>query len=490
MKRMPTILALLFLALGIALRLWYYLDARSLFIDEANLALNISELSYSGFFQPLLYDQYAPPLFMVFSKVCVQLLGNQEWALRLWPLTGGILMLFAFLHLNKKLHLAPAIRWFPMALLALSPFLLRFSTELKQYSTDGAMALGMVLLALEIPPESIKSRHFRLWAAAGGISIWFSMPVVFMLCGVGAYYFYHFMKLRNGKALFALGLTGAVWACSFAVLYITVLKAGIERPVLQNYHAAYFFPVRLWEAGAWKQLGGIFYGLLSPALGFTTAGLITGIGLLLWGSYRMFQQKTGLFILIVLPMLACFVAAACQLFSLIPRVSLFLMPLFLLLAAYGASEAWRTGGPAVRLALLALLILEVAPFANSINRLSNPTEIENLKTVLVEVKEKGMAGPVYIDVAATPAYRYYSQWHDQKQRYQLPNSILLSWDSNLGEILERQQQAQPGFWLVFSQLLSDEARNLKNSKRAIAESVAEEKIRIENTGAEGYWYAY
>ena len=57
----PRLAVLLFLALGMALRLWYFLDARSLFIDEANLALNISELPFSGFFRPLLYDQYAPP---------------------------------------------------------------------------------------------------------------------------------------------------------------------------------------------------------------------------------------------------------------------------------------------------------------------------------------------------------------------------------------------------------------------------------------------
>ena len=493
MKRSPSIsvlLSLVFLTLGITLRLWYYLDARSLFIDEANLALNISELPYHRFFQPLLYDQYAPPLFMVFSKGAVQLLGNHEWALRLWPLIGGILILFTFLRLNKKLHLATAICWFPLAMAALSPFLLRFATELKQYSTDGALALGIILLALELPPEKMKNRHYWIWAFAGALSLWLSMPVVFLLCGVGTYYFYHFIRQRNGKALFVLSLVGAVWALSFAVLYITVLKAGIDRPVLQTYHSAYFFPVQLWETGAWKQLGGIFYGLLSPALGFTVAGLIIGIGLLLWGSYRLFQQQTGFFILIVLPILACFSAAACQLFSLIPRVSLFLMPLFLMLATYGASEVWKSSGTYLRMALLGLLILEAAPFANSINQLGQTTEIENLKAVLVEIKGSSRPGPAYIDVAATPAYRYYSQWHDQKQRYQFPGAILLSWDSNLQEILERQRQESPGFWLVFSQLLSGEARDLRNRKRSIAEAEAEEKVQIEKTGAEGYWYEY
>lgn len=494
MKRMPSISTTLavwvFLALGIVLRLWYYLDARSLFIDEANLALNVSELPYEDFFRPLLYDQYAPPLFMVLSKVAVQLLGNHEWALRLLPLIGGGLLLFAFCHLNKKLKLAPAIQWFPIAMLALSPFLLRFATELKQYSTDAALALGFILLALQLPPERMKNRHFWMWATAGGLSLWFSMPAAFVLAGVGAYYFYGFLRQRNGKGLFCLSLAGAVWMLSFSALYITVLKAGTEQEVLVNYHAAYFFPVQLLKAAAWQQLGGIFYGLLSPVLGFTVAGLIIGISLLLWGSYRLFQQSPCLFILIAVPILACFSASAFQLFSLIPRVSLFLMPLFLLLAAYGASEAWKSSGFYVRMALLALLILEAAPFVNSLNRLGNSTEIENLKAVLAGIKAKDKAGPAYIDNMAVPAYRYYSEWHSQKQLYRLPGEVLLSWDSNLEEILEGQRQADGGFWLVFSQLISDGARSRKDEKRAVAEKLAREKMRVEKIGAAGYWYGY
>lgn len=486
----PVLAALAFLAMGILLRLWYFLDARSLFIDEANLALNISGLPYSHFFRPLLHDQYAPPLFMVISKGAVQLLGNHEWALRLWPLAGGILALLAFRHLLKKLSLCPAVHWYPLAMLSLSPFMLRFSTEVKQYSTDAALALGAVILAIHYPPEQLRTRHYWLWAIAGGLSLWFSMPVAFMLVGIGAYYFWGFARQKNGKAMLRMVFVGLAWAASFTTLYLMVLRAGTEKEVLLGYHAPYFFPLRVWEAGAWRQMGDIFYGLLRPVLGFTVVGLITGIGLLLWGAYRLAKQETSLFLLITLPVLAGFAASVFHLFSLIPRVSMFMMPLFLLLVACGASEAWKKGSLFFRLALLGLMILEAAPFANSLGQLGKPTEIENLKGVLAGVRQRELPGPSYIDGAAVPAYRYYSQWHDKKQQYHLPGAVLLSWDSNLGSILEQGRRESRGFWLVFSQLISDEAREKRRKSEAIAGGVGREEVRVEEVGAAGVWYGY
>ena len=50
------------IGLGIILRLVQYLYNRSLWLDEASLALNVIEKSFSGLLQPLGYDQMAPPL--------------------------------------------------------------------------------------------------------------------------------------------------------------------------------------------------------------------------------------------------------------------------------------------------------------------------------------------------------------------------------------------------------------------------------------------
>ncbi|MDE5108199.1 MAG: hypothetical protein O4808_14405, partial [Trichodesmium sp. St17_bin3_1_1] len=58
----------LIIAFGVALRLIQYLSNRSLWADEAVLALNIVNRSYLELMQPLDYDQGAPIGFLIVEK--------------------------------------------------------------------------------------------------------------------------------------------------------------------------------------------------------------------------------------------------------------------------------------------------------------------------------------------------------------------------------------------------------------------------------------
>ena len=63
------------LATGAGFRVLYYLSGRSLWIDEARLALNVAGRGYAGLLRPLDYDQAASPLFLWGEKFVTQLLG-------------------------------------------------------------------------------------------------------------------------------------------------------------------------------------------------------------------------------------------------------------------------------------------------------------------------------------------------------------------------------------------------------------------------------
>jgi len=121
--------------IGAILRVLQFLHNRSLTEGEAPLAMNIVHRSYSELIQALDYIQPAPVGFSIIEKLFVEIFGNNEFALRLFPLIAGLVSLFLFLKLAK---ISISQKALPIALIlfAVGDHLIYFSSEVKQYSSD------------------------------------------------------------------------------------------------------------------------------------------------------------------------------------------------------------------------------------------------------------------------------------------------------------------------------------------------------------------
>src|SRR5512143_3859115 len=95
------VLAMLILV-GVMLRLRQYLTDRSLWVDEAMLALNIVNRSFAELFKPLDYNQGAPIGFLLVEKSLDSIIGRNELVLRLFPLLAGLCSLWLFYLLLKR----------------------------------------------------------------------------------------------------------------------------------------------------------------------------------------------------------------------------------------------------------------------------------------------------------------------------------------------------------------------------------------------------
>ena len=181
----PEKISLIIICFGILIRVIQYLYNRSLWADEAVLALNIVNRSYLELLLPLDYDQGAPIGFLWIENLSIQIFGNNEYALRLFPFVSSIISIFIFHRLAKIFLKRQAV---PIALVFFVSlyYLLYFATELKQYSSDVLVALISCLIVIKIATERLNMIKTIIYSLLGSLIIWFSHPAVFTLGGVGA----------------------------------------------------------------------------------------------------------------------------------------------------------------------------------------------------------------------------------------------------------------------------------------------------------------
>ena len=344
-------LAWVVVAAGVLLRLVVWWQARSVYLDEVNLLRNFLERDYAGLFRPLGYEQYSPPLFSVLMKAVIGVMGNGELAIRLVPLLAGCATLALFRGV--------ALRWLPpvwavlaVAFVAFGSLFIDYSTICKQYSTDALAAVAVLVLAeRQARQPTLTGWAVLAWAVGGATVVWFSMPVVFVLAGVGVALAWTYRAVLLGPVAGQLGAMGACWAVSFLVYFKLLLQADAQSVDLQSFHhdACLAFPPR--SGAEWQLLGSQLGGLVDKAFGKTILAIIVGgIGVAA-GTAGLLRRPAAQTWLLLVPLVACLAASALHYYSLIARLVLFLLPLLLLLlfTGLGAAARWRPLGVALLL---------------------------------------------------------------------------------------------------------------------------------------------
>lgn len=439
-----------------ALRLVLLLQNRSLFMDEASLALCLAEGSLADFFQPLDYHQYAPPLFLLLGKGSVWLAGAAEVPHRFWPFMASLAALYLLWRCCYLLNIRSSIAWYPLLLFGFSEMLFRYSTEFKPYSSDTFMALLAVWLCLKKPPAAWNGRVRAIWLALGVLGSWFSMPFVFVLAGVGAYYGYSFLKNKQRRAFLQTVWLVACWLLSFGGYYQMVLKTNLAFDPLAQYHQAYFFPLIPHSAADWQQDGELLLGIFKPAAGFTAWALIAGLLFWLLAFGKWLRDDPAMALLLGLPLLATLLASSLGYFSLLPRVSLFLVPLFILGIAQGASLLMEKMAKPAHLLLWLTCLLAVFPSLDHGRYFFQPYQIEELKPILSHLQPYRTL-PVWLDHESGTVYRYYTEVHPKQAAYRLENVRLGKWNEQPVQWQLSLPTAQ-SFVLIYAHLLSEENR--------------------------------
>lgn len=401
------------IAVGAAVRIVEWIHGGSLWVDEASLALNIVDHSYVGLLGNLDFLQAAPVGFLLAEKVVADVFGYGEHALRLVPLAAGLASLLVFNRLSRQFAVG-AGQVTALLVFALSPPLVRYSTELKQYSLDVFATLLILLAALAYRHRPLDARSVIVLSVVGAIAVWFSQASVFALAGALGALALDAAVRHDTRRLLRLLVPAAIWGAAFAASYLTT-HANVAR--IQAAPGGTFtvdFDGVSWYPRIVEHLGALLFGVDGRALSLgygivVVAGLLAGVGL-----FRLVREDWFKAVLLLLPVATAMAAATLDLYPFFGRFALFALPSMALLIGSGVTYLWsRTArwtnrGVVTGLATAAIAIFLLAHAPS----LAVPEQREDLLPVLEHVRDDWRSGDVlYVHEGSEDATAYDARVH-------------------------------------------------------------------------------
>ena len=416
-KSKNTVLYIL-LFLGFVIIVREHIGGRSLWVDEAMLALNMNR-SFSELLKPLYYNQTSPILFLFAARFFTLIFGISDYSLRILPLISGLGSLYVFFLICRR-FLGGTAAIVSMLLFILSYRLIYYANEFKQYSTDMFFSLLFFYFFLDLREEGFSLKKGIVIALIGLVSIWFSFSAIVVIILFAILALYYFIRDKNRKGLIFIMVSGFLWALNILAEYVFVYRRNpnFEFEPLLDYWVGGFmpFPPANWEEVLWlpRTIKEFFIYVTN------TDTILTGrfpliidvyayifIILFMLGIIYAFKNKRGHFSLYVIGII--FLALCASALGKLPfgdRLTLYLVPLVLLVSAYGICFFYNWLKKAHRsVAVIFLVLLFFLPAIPRIYHLIEPTYKVELKSVInyyLENKKEGDKVYVYID-----QYTYY-----------------------------------------------------------------------------------
>jgi hypothetical protein len=402
---------------GTILRIIQFLVNRSLWLDEASLALNIINRDYSGLLQPLDHNQVAPVLFLLIVKLFSTLPGPGEYGLRLFPLLCSIASLPVFYLLVKKITSDTRIALAALFILAFSSLFIYYSSEFKQYSTDVLCCLVMSYYFVSYVNGQRTAKSLMQLGISVFISIFLSNITVMILAVFSLYFIIEF--IRNRKIETRVLLLGFFLGASFLIYYVYFIASHPTEGMMRAYWDNYFMPLNFFSAEFWQWMNKVIvriFGTLISYYNIKTWWLV--IYLLLYSALALagvislgLKKRWFSLYILIFPVIVHLLVSALHKYPFNTRLILYLYPLIITLLASGliavSDEIKRIGRSTVIPAIFLLLSLIIIPLV--LTRIF-PFKREEIKESLSYMEEnitKDQA--IYLYYRARTPYKYYSQ---------------------------------------------------------------------------------
>ncbi|MCF2487401.1 hypothetical protein [Dyadobacter sp. CY347] len=423
----------LLLAAGILIRVFHYIDNRSLWEDEVFLASSLIHMDFKALaWQPLEYMQRAPLGFLMLERLVVILWDNKEASLRLVPFLSGIASLLLVVRVAHFFLRSQAAFLATVAMFALAPPLVYHAVEAKQYGVELlATLLGLYLYTLNFQTRAVP--RLVLWGIAGAVILWFSFSSLFVFFGIAAAVGLRDLYRKDWKMFWLHMIPFSLWLASFLIQYVLFISRFPQEEWLVQFwrnRQAFMplFPRTISDLG-WPIAQ--IYALIRYPMGLSWLELdytvpysqplrvlarfpFIAVAMGLAGLWRVFKLEKGTLLLWSMPVLLALVASSVELYPVKERMAVFLAPILLMVVGKGIEHLQQRSGSSLATKLIVLLLI-AAPALNSFAQVINPDLFGDYKKsrqreAMQYLKQHYRPGDiVYVFWNNLPSYKFYEE---------------------------------------------------------------------------------
>ena len=410
-------MATLILLAGMVFRFRQYLFNRSLWLDEAMLANNIVTHSLRYLLtQKLEFEQVAPIGFLAELKLSGKLLGYQDYFMRLVPLIFGLAILPVAGRLKNRFR-HPLSQYLFLGLIAFSPVLIYYSSEVKPYILD-------VFFSILLLWAGLNYRHWKngyLWLFfCGFAAILDSNPSVYILAAILIPPFLGALRKREWQTMARLAGIGFTWLLLFALIYLLFTRNILQNGFLVAYWQVAFAPGPFTlDNVKWylDTMLGLAYIGFSPPAPVVPGPLLEWYGTLNWvvlagmlaGAFALYRRNRDWFMIEALTVILLLISSWLQFYPFRSRPILFLIPILFSFLCAAVDWLLTTSTrllivPGTVMAILFGAMLAVP----AINLFLSPANSSDIKGALAYITEHpGPGNQIAFSQWSLPAYEFY-----------------------------------------------------------------------------------
>ena len=168
-------------------------------------------------------QQPGPPGFLAMLHLAEQGRFLGPWVFRVPAILSGLLLVFSAASLVRQMSGFHSLGWFVSLVLLANPFVQRYLTESKQYMTDAAFTIALIV-ATRAWIASASRRAMIAWTLLATLGVTLSFSFWFTVAATGPFLLLTWLKRGDRQQLARVIIAGTLTAISGGIVYFTYAK--------------------------------------------------------------------------------------------------------------------------------------------------------------------------------------------------------------------------------------------------------------------------